>query len=249
MTQGPAATCAGRDAGPDAGRGRCRRTRAGLALGLALTASATLAEDAIAVTGPLTDEDFYRLVSCAAPPGGACTGPVLRWDAERPIRASLRRIDPGYLGGRKYRAEAAFTRAVRELNAAGAGFRLARVAPDVPAEIGVYFLDLVDGAPIAGTGVDWVDGADVDRITTRVAVDPAGGLIRAAVIVASAALETTAYETAVLAQLTRAMGLMTAVASPAYRGVSVLADDPAGTTRLAPQDITALKRHYAADAQ
>lgn len=224
------------------GRGLSRA----LVLILALAAAGARADGAVAVAGPLSDDEFYRLVSCGAPPGGACAAPELRWTVDRPIRVSLRRIDPGFLGRRKFRAEAAFTLALRELNAAEAGFRLARVAPDVPAEIGVYFLDLAEGSAILGTGIDWVDGAGIDRITTRVAVDPAGGTIRAAAIVATTALETAAFETAMLAQLTRAMGLMTAVASPAYRGLSVLSDDPGGATRLAPQDIAALRRHYGA---
>ncbi len=220
-----------------------------LAVLLALVAGGSRAQEAVAVSGRLSDADFYRLVSCAAPPGGACAAPALRWPAERPIRVALRRIDPAYVGRRKPRAEAALTQALRTLNAAGAGFRLARVGPADPAEIAVFFLDLAAGQPIAGTAIAWVDGQALDRVATLIAVDPDRTRIRGAVIVAGASLETAAYEAAMLKSLTRAMGLMTEIDGPVYAEVSVLARARPGATRLGPQDLAALRRHYAAPAR
>lgn len=219
------------------------------AAALSLNTASALAADTIAVAGRLTDTDFYRLVSCAAPPGGACTHTPLRWMAERPIRVALRRIDPAYLGRRKARAEAAVTRALQELNAADAGFRLARVRAGEPAEIVVYFLGLDAGATIAGTGLNWVDGAEIGETTTRLAVEPGGAIIRGATIVVSTSLETSAYEAAMLSALTGAMGLTTAVEADAYEGTSALAHARRGATRLGPQDIAALRMHYAAPAR
>ena len=211
---------------------------------LLLGAAPAPAADVVAAPGRLSDSDFYRLVSCAAPPGGACARPMLRWRSESPIRVALRRIDPGYLGRPKQRAEAALTRALRELNATGARFHLARVGPADRAEITVFFLDLDPGVSISGTGIDWVDGAQIDEIATLIAVDPDRTRILGASIVVAAGLETKAFEAAMLKALTRAMGLTTEVAGTAYQGISPLAHDSYAATRLGPQDLTALRQHY-----
>ena len=209
---------------------------------------ATPAEDVVAAPGTLGDAAFYRLVSCAAPPGGDCARPAVRWRTESPIRVALRRIDPVFVGRQRPRADAALTRAIGELNGAGARFRLSRVAANDRAEIVLYFLDAAPDGTIAGTGIDWVDGAEIDDIATLIAVDPERTRIRAAAIVATPALETRAYEAAVLTALTRAMGLATAMDAPAYDGLSVLAHGVHEATRLGPQDIVALRRHYAPEA-
>ena len=219
------------------------------AAALAVLPSAAQAEDPIAVAGRISDADFYRLVSCAAPPGGDCIRPALRWRVDRPIRVALRQIDPAYVGRRKYRAEAALTRALQELNAAGAGFRLARVGAGDPAEIEVFFLGLAAGAIIAGTGIGWVDGSEIGEISTRLAVAPGAETIDRAAIAVSTSLETSAYEAAILKALTGAMGLTTEVEGPAYDGLSALARGEHGVTRLGPPDIAALRRHYAASAR
>ena len=214
------------------------------AVALSLTAGPAAATDAVVVGGRLSDVDFYRLVSCAAPPGGDCATQARRWRSERPIRVALRRIDPAYLGRRKLRADAALTRALQHLNAAEAGFRLARVGPTDPAEIEVFFLGLAVGDVIAGTGVDGIDGVEIAETAMRLAINPAGDIIEGAAIVVSASLETPAYEAAMLKQMTRAMGLTTEIDAPVYRAVSALARGNEGPTELGPQDLAALRRHY-----
>jgi len=216
----------------------------GLALTLALLPLPLAAQDYIEVPGQLDDDDFYRLVACAAPPGEACQKPFLRWKADQPIRVALREIDDAYLGRPKLRASAALERALQALNGAEAGFRLARVGPDETAEIEVFFLDLQQGAYIEGTGIAGVDGVILGGATTRVLFNHDTGHIERAAVVFSTTLETRAYESAMLEEMTQAMGLLTDIKSPAYDGTSVLAEDSNETTSLGLQDISALKRHY-----
>lgn len=213
---------------------------------VSLAATALADDTVVAAPGRLTDDDFYRLVSCGAPPGGDCAHDPLRWEAERPIRVALRRIDPGFVGRQRPRALAALTRALRELNAAGAAFHLARVGPADRAEIAVYFLDLDHGDTIAGTGIDWVDGATIDEIATLIAVDPGRSRILSAAIIVGAELETQAFEAAMLKAMTRAMGLTTEIDAPGYASVSALAHAELAATELGPQDRAALRLHYAA---
>ncbi|MEZ5723225.1 MAG: hypothetical protein R3D59_17970 [Paracoccaceae bacterium] len=217
-----------------------------LAIACAFPATAAPGADVVAASGKLTDEDFYRLVSCAAPPGGACARPALRWKpTARSSRA--RRIDPVYVGRQRPRAEAALTRAIGELNAAGARFRLSRVPNHHDrAEIVVYFLDLAPDTVIDGTGLGWVDGVAIDEVATLIAVDPEQTRILAAAIVVTTGLETKSFEAAILTALTRAMGLATEIDAPAYDGLSVLAHGSTAATRLGPQDLVALRQLYAA---
>ncbi|MGR3363795.1 MAG: hypothetical protein ACU0CY_06385, partial [Maritimibacter harenae] len=141
-------------------------TPAALALALVLPGLA-LAQEYVEATGLMHDEDFYRAVACGAPPGGACTKAMVKWDRASPIRVAVRQIDDAYLGGKKLRAAAALERAIQALNAADAGVRLTQVAPDAEAEIEIFFFDLERGDPIAGTGIDGVDGSPLGGASTR----------------------------------------------------------------------------------
>jgi hypothetical protein len=216
-----------------------------MALALALAAAPALAQDFVTAPGALSDDDFFRAVACAAPPGGACQKPFLRWQVEHPIRVALRVVDDAYLGRRKLRASAALTRALQALNAAGAGLRLVEVGTESPAEIEIFFLDLQKGERIAGTGLEGVDGAVLGDASTRVLVNRDTGAILHAAVVFSTSLRTRAYESVMLAELTQALGLMTDIRSPAYDGVSVLAQDSNAAKKLGVQDIMALQRLYA----
>lgn len=221
---------------------------AALALALALLPSGLVAEGQTQAqaTGLLGNEDFFRVVACAAPPGGECTGPFMRWEASRPIRVALREMAPGYLGRRAKVADASVTLALRALNAVGreAGFRLARVGASDPAEIEVWFLDLPRGAPIAGTGVEGVDGIALGAATTRLLFNHDTGFIERAAIVVSGSLATADFQPVLLAEFTQAMGLTHPIEAPAYDGISVLAQGPQTATKLGLQDIFSLKSLY-----
>lgn len=215
------------------------------ALAFALLAPPMAAQDRIVVPGLLTDDDFYRAVACAAPPGDDCQKPFARWDASRPIRVALQPIDPAYLGRRAKVATSAFKIGLRKLNAAGAGFRLSEVPRGETAEIEVWFLGLERGAAITGTGIAGVDGTPMGDAMTRVLFNDETGRIERAVIVFSSTLDTADFAPEMLGKLTQALGLMTAIESKAYVGVSVLAQGKPAANILGLQDIMALKRHYA----
>lgn len=211
---------------------------------LLLVATAAAAQDYITVPGALSDQDFYRAVSCGAAPGTDCTKPVVKWDTARPLRVSLRSIDKAYLGGRAKRADAALERAVQRVNGADTGIRLLRVGNDAPAaDIEVYFLNQQKGDTITGTGIKGVDGTRLGGATTRVFFDDKGRISRA-VILYSTTMQMRAYESTMLEEITQSLGLMTDIRSPHYDKISVFAQDSNAATQLGPQDMMALRRHY-----
>lgn len=205
-----------------------------------------LAQEFVEANGPMNDDDFYNAVACGADPGAECRKPLVRWEREgRPIRISVRRIDDVYLGGKKLRAAAALERAVQELNGADAGFRVVEVDADADAEIEIFFFDLERGDPIAGTGIEGVDGSPLGGASTRVLFERETGRIQQVAIVFSTTLEIRAYESVMLEELTQSMGLMTDIRNPYYDETSIFSQDTNASTQLGEQDIMALKRHYA----
>ncbi len=215
---------------------------AALCLGLALPVWA--AEDFVVTEGLLSDDDFYRLVACGATPGGECAKPLLRWTTERPLRVALEYVDPAFLGGRQARARAAIVRAVQYINRAGAGITLAEVQPGSEADIRVYFVDTDGAGPVSGTGIEGVDGAVVTGARVTVWSRRDTRTIRKAQVVFGTRLHISHYESAMIEELTQALGLLTDIRNPAYEGVSIFSQDSNASKDLGPQDLMALRRHY-----
>lgn len=207
----------------------------------------THAQEFIEVPGALADEDFYRLVACAAEPGKACAKPMIRWPTDAPVKVALVRVDRAFMGGRAKRAEAAITRALQYINRAGAGIELKRVRRAKDANITIYMIDTDGSAPIAGTGVEGIDGTSVQGARVTVWSDKKTRLIERAVVVFSTRLHISHYESAMIEELTQALGLMTDIRTPAYEGISVFSQDSNAAKDLGPQDLYALRRHYPKD--
>ncbi len=201
--------------------------------------------DWLAVEGKLSDQDFYRLVSCGAPPGGPCALEPVAWPPERARRLAVALADPppGVPGEAVHRAARALDRAVAEINRAGAALRLARAPKGAPADVTVHLSPSREGEPIEGTGIPGVDGEVIGAALVTVWWDEAMGLTDAVVVLAADLLPAD-VEPVLLEEMTQAMGLMTDIRSPAYEGVSVFSEDSNAATRLGPQDREALRLHY-----
>ena len=112
--------------------------RAALALSLALS-SAVSAQEFLATDTALADNDFYRLVACAAPPKRNC---------------------------KKTRVEASVIRAIDEINASGTAIQLTRddSNPDIP----ILFLDIPARSTIQGSGFQVLEGKSISGAGVRV---------------------------------------------------------------------------------
>ncbi len=211
---------------------------------LALVAGPAIAQDHIEVSGTLSDDAFYRLVACAAPLGDDCQKPMVYWANPGALTLWVAPLPDAFLGGKAQRARAAITLALKALNEAGASVKLSPSNSRGDADIKLFFVDIPRGAPIAGTGLKWVDGSPLGGATTRLQVNPVGEQILDGVIVVSNDLSIRSYESVLLEELTQALGLMTDVKSDAYVGVSVLSQDGNRVKALGAQDKMALRRHY-----
>ncbi|WP_167647063.1 DUF2927 domain-containing protein [Mameliella alba] len=213
-------------------------------LALALPCAASGAVDYVETDGLLSDEDFYRLVACAAPPGQSCRKDMVRWPTDRPLQVQFARIDRAFLGGRQKRARAALERAIRYINRAGAGISLREVAPEAEADIRIYLVDTDGSTPISGTGIKGVDGMRVTGARVIVWSRSDTHVIQRARIIFGTRLDIRHYESAMIEELTQALGLLTDIRNPAYLGRSIFSQDDNQSKDLGPQDIKALRRHY-----
>ncbi|SMX27600.1 hypothetical protein TRP8649_01706 [Pelagimonas phthalicica] len=203
------------------------------------------AQEFVETEGLLSDEAFYRLVACAAPPDGTCAKKFLRWPSGDQIRVSLEPLDRAFLGGKQKRAKAALTRAIQYLNRVPMNLSLTQVPPENDADIRIYFVDTDGSEPISGTGLPGVDGQTVAG--ARVIVWARNGVINRSVIIFGTRLHIRSYESAMLEELTQALGLLTDIRNPDYDDISIFSQDSNASKTLGPQDIKALQRHYPQD--
>jgi hypothetical protein len=217
-------------------------------LGWALSVSAQGEDDFLVTRGKLSNEDFYRLVSCRALPGGPCTAEPIRWSSDRALDLSVgfAPIAPGYPARTADLMARAVEHAIAEINAAGAALRLRPAAKSEAADITFHLVPVREGDAIAGTGVRGVDGQLIGAALVTVWWDE-GQELTEAVIVLAEDLPAADIGPVVLEELTQAMGLMTDIRNPAYEGISVFSEDSNRVTRLGPQDQDALRRHYPAE--
>jgi hypothetical protein len=213
-----------------------------LCLCLLLLAPRLDAQEFVEVPDLVSDEDFYRLVACAAPPGGECAKPVIRWPEERRLRlrVGIADIAASFPSYKLDLIDRAIDDAIAEINASGAALFLSRAyegALDIP----VYLVDTPQGGRIDGTSVAELDGAEI--AIARVALRSRGGDIVAAAVAISQDIRRREIASVVLEELVQAMGLPTDVASPAYER-SIFSETGNSTVWLRGQDSAALRRHY-----
>ncbi|MEP5029072.1 MAG: DUF2927 domain-containing protein [Marinomonas sp.] len=190
--------------------------------------------------GPLTDDVFYRLVACAAPPQGECAKPFFRW-SKPTLTVGIATRARAFLGGKQKRAEAAVVRALQHLNAVEMGLTL-RASDDAP-DIVIHLLDTPRGAKIQLPEASKLNGLTMANAIT--VLDVNGPEIRSASIAFSNTLTLRQYESVMLEEITQSLGLVTDIQNPYYRSRSIFSQNSDNSLKtLGAQDKLALIRHY-----
>jgi len=200
------------------------------------------AQEYVAVPGLISDEAFYRLVACAAPPGGACAKPMIRWPEEQrlSLRVGIVQTAVSFPGYKLDLVDQAIDVAIEEINGSGAALFLER-AYEAPVDVPIHLVATPQGGVLSGTGVADLDGTEI--AIARVALRSRGGVIQSAAIAISQDIRRREIASVVLEELVQAMGLPTDISSPAYRR-SIFAEDGNSMVWLRGQDAAALRRHY-----
>lgn len=199
------------------------------------------AQEWVSSRGQLDDETFYRQVACAAPAGGNCSKPLIRWTerSARDLTVSIRGVDAGYPSRHAREISAALDAAIAEINAANSGIRLRRVADGRDAKVGLFLANVRANTMLEGAGRTQVLGA----ATVQVWSNRRSELTNAAIIFSNN-LPRRDIQSVVLEELVQSLGLMTDLRNPFYNNRSIFAEDSNATRRLSGQDLMALRRHY-----
>jgi len=216
-----------------------------LVLAVALAATPAAAVEFVQTSGRLSDQDFYRLITCAAPPGGDCADGIVRWPDRtvRDLRLVLEPIHPDYPKARAKEMLAALDRAIAEINAAGANLHLRRAPTGHGAPLRIYLTPAGDGEAIYGTGVDGVDDEIIGAGLTTVWWNDNREITNGLIVMAGDLPSPEIYPV-MLEELTQSLGFLTDIRNPVYEQESVFSEDSNNVTRLGPQDLMVLRRHY-----
>lgn len=218
-----------------------------LAIAAAMIAAtgAAFAQEYVIAKGKLSDEDFYRLVACAAPAGGECQKPFVRWrkSAARDLTIGIVQVDPGYPDGVSTKVTGLLDQTLAELNGSGAKLRLRQEEPGVKPDISIHLLDLPRNSTISGTGLPWFDGNPLSMARMQMGWRNDGSIFTCAVAL-SRDVPPKAVQRILLEEITQCLGLMTDVSGGYYESRSIFSEDGMQATTLKGQDLMALRRHY-----
>ena len=221
-----------------------------LFLTLLLSAQISVAQEAdfLTTSGPLSDEDFYRLVSCRAYPGKPCQQDLVRWPSPRAsaLRVGIRSVAEGYPSMLQDQLDGGLDLAIRALNEAGGNLTLLREREAEMQDISIHLISSRTGEPIRGTGNPEMDGLPIGAALVHIRWNGYRQIEEATIAMASDLPLSMAYPV-LLEELTQALGLMTDIRNPHYDRISVFSEDSNIVTKLGEQDRAAIRRHYPAE--
>lgn len=198
--------------------------------------------DGIAAQGILPDEDFFRLVTCGAPPGGPCRGPIPRWQSDE-LTLTLAIDDTPLPPGFEARLTRAIENALAQINGAGAGISIV-LAKTPQADITVRPTALAEGTQLGE--VPGFSGAGVMGVGYMTLWWDETLNITEAVILISTAITDEDLTSVMLEEITQSLGILYDIESPAYEGVSILSQTSNATTTIQGQDAALLRWMYPA---
>jgi hypothetical protein len=216
-----------------------------LVLALILMANGAAAQEFITTNAPLSDTDFYRLVSCAAPLGGDCQKELVRWspaDAQD-ISIGIVQVEDGYPEVTAQLAIAALNSAIAQLNAADASLHVTLSDNILKPDIGIHLLTIVEGDAIRNTGLDPLDGEIIEAAKTQLWWRDDLSLIEGAIVFGKD-IDPDDLPSIMLEEVTQSMGLLTDIGGPFYQTRSIFSESSNQLTTLGTQDVMALRRHY-----
>jgi hypothetical protein len=215
-----------------------------LTAALVLTAPIARSEgedsDGVAVESLLSDADLYRLVTCGAAPGDACQGPALRW-SRSDLTLRIARADFPTPPGFEDRLRDAATRAIDQINGAGAGIRI-RLTDGETADISIHPTRIAEGTLLEEVpGYSGVGVMGVGYMT--VWSDEADAITEAAILI-STTITDEDLPSVMLEEVTQSLGFLYDIDGPAYEGVSILSQTSNATVTIEGQDARLLRLHY-----
>lgn len=196
--------------------------------------------------GKLSDRDFYRLVSCAAKPGGECQRPFYRWSKRNRKNVTVRivEIEEGFPKKNAGLIRSAIRGAISEINKVGAGVHLSEIESGTPDMRVILSKKIVSARlPDARTIQDQiVAGGAIAMVRVFTSGRPAS--INRANVLYSSEIPRHMIKSTVLEELIQGLGLLTDIHNRYYNDRSIFSEVGSRTKRLRGQDAKALIYHY-----
>ncbi|KIT14260.1 hypothetical protein [Jannaschia aquimarina] len=207
---------------------------------IAVLPASAMAQEFVELPAGIDETAFYRAVACAAPPGGECGKPFLRWPG-RTVSFGLAQV-AGRNDARLAYYGSALDGALAQINALDLPLRVTR--EDRRPDVSVHIVATPPYHVIDGTGLPELDGALLEL--GRVALTSRDGEILRGAIAISAFAPEDEVASILLEEVVQATGLMTDLQGPGADG-SLFAEDGNDVVRLEGRDAMALRRHYGDD--
>jgi hypothetical protein len=208
----------------------------------AFLAAPAFASDGVATTGPLTDTDFLRLLTCGAEPDGPCQRDAAKWGNPRALTIAFGPVPDGYTAAKAAQISAAVDAAIASINAAGSAVNLTRVDTTDRADIFLrptlfYENDAVYGEP----GV--ADGERIGAGYVYVYWDDNRRMTEATILIARD-IESRDIDSIVLEEIAQSLGFLFDIENPDYENVSIFAQDSNTVLDITGQDAAVMRLYY-----
>jgi hypothetical protein len=226
-------------------RRRLKGSRVGFTVAFLVTAGVAGAQEYVTTKGKVSDDDFYRIVACAAPPGGDCQRPFVRWSQldAKDVSVRIVQIDAGYPAKLQQKFDANLDKTLSDLNAVGAELRVSRAPDGMTPDVRIFLLDIPKNGTVAGTGLPWFDGQNIGVARAQMGWRGDGTLIECAIGISTGAKQSE-VQRILIEEITQCMGLFTDIGGANYESRSIFSETSGQVSRLGAQDIMALRRHY-----
>jgi hypothetical protein len=206
------------------------------------------ADNIVASSGKMSDQDFYRAAACEASPGGECKFKFRKWPTakKRNLTVAIQFVSPEFSENKRKAVHKAIFHATKEINGVGAGLNLTFVSGG-DANIQVFLTDAPEGKTVTGTGDSDVDvwkwgPANVGK--SEFNYFASSGEISVAKIAVSEDIDRSDIRPIVLKSIVASLGLDSAIENSHYNRQSVFLNDTHRVTKLRGQDAMVLLTHY-----
>jgi hypothetical protein len=208
----------------------------------ALLSTPAFASDGIPTTGPLTDTDFLRLLTCGATPDAPCQRDAVKWANPASLTIAFGPVPRGYDRRKANQISAAVDAAIASINAAGSAVALTRVGtagnPDITLRPTLFYEnEAIFGEPglpdgeVIGAGyvyLYWDDNRQITQGTVLIARD----------------IDTADIDSIVLEEIAQSLGFLYDIENPDYENVSIFAQDSNTVLQIAGQDAAVMRLYY-----
>jgi hypothetical protein len=227
---------------------RIKSLIAGITLFTAL-AGTTFAKDHTLSNGRLSNDQFYRAVSCLAPIDKPCQSQRLRWptDISKKLTVGLVQVQKGTTALQEQTVRDAIKEAVEIINDAGANVKLHYITGFRAKRTTIRVHIVTPQGPkylIAGTRFKDLNGLTAQNART-VILGGNGKILRTGVTISNTLKNPTQIRAIVLEELVQSLGLMWDIDNPYYNDTSIFSQfGPDNLMKIEGQDKAALQRHY-----